>query len=119
MGKYLFKILIALDQLGAAICGLNEDCTISATTGYYNTFLKPGRYWSFMRWMIDSTFYAIEGSGHCKKAYHKDSNEEFIEGFKWFLMPFTMIFCIILSIIFYTVFFIKKGINFITAEGKN
>ena len=86
---YLKTIGIALDQLGMAVCGGNEDCTISATTGHY-VKNKTSNFWILMEWIINTTFYPVDGVGHCEQARKKDGKEEFIEGYKLPLFLLTL-----------------------------
>ncbi len=106
-----FKTLgIALDQLGMALCGGDEDCTISATTGHYSK--EDGtKYWVILETIIDFTFYPVDGIGHCLQAYHKDPNEDYKEGFKVPLFIITFVFCVVLGLIFWSKHIIGKFFN--------
>lgn len=61
--SYIKNVLVAIDQLGNAICGGNPDVTISARTGYFanisNTKLKP--WWRIMEAIINFAFKPIDG----------------------------------------------------------
>ena len=104
---YLKTAGIAFDQLGMAICGGNEDCTISATTGKY--YKKKGTmFWKTMRCIIDTTFYPIDGKGHCKMAYEKDKDEEFREGYKFVLLVLTVVSCLMISVFTWSYFIYVK-----------
>ena len=104
---YLKTVGIALDQFGMAVCGGNEDCTISATTGHYQR-LKFSWFWEMMRWIIDTTFYPVDGIGHCEQARKKDNKEDFKEGFKPILFIVTLVFCLIIAIFTWSYFLISK-----------
>jgi hypothetical protein len=105
---YFKTVGIALDQLGMALCGGNEDCTISATTGHYQR-TKWSWYWEMMRWIIDWTFYPVDGKGHCEQAYKKDIDEKFREGYKLPLFVLTVLFCLGIGIILWSIWLFKKG----------
>lgn len=104
---YLKTVGIALDQLGMAVCGGNEDCTISATTGYYSKH-DPTNYWILLEWIINTTFFPVDGKGHCSQALEKDKGEEFREGFKIPLFILTVGCCLIISIILWSIQLIKS-----------
>lgn len=60
----LRDFLIALDRVGNALTGGNHTATVSGRVGYFSKH-KRNPYWAFLEWVIDSTFYPIEGKGHC------------------------------------------------------
>ena len=90
-----------------AVCGGNEDCTISATVGYYSRN-NPTNYWILLEWIINTTFYPVDGKGHCEQARLNDRNEKFKEGIKPILFILTLIFCMIISIFTWSFFLISK-----------
>lgn len=73
------RVLIALDQLGNALAGGNEDCTISARLGYLY-LNRPSRWTTALMRIVDFTFKPIDGKYHCVKAYYFDREETFIKG---------------------------------------
>jgi len=81
MKKYLFNIGVSIDQLGNAITGGDPDNTISAKVGYYCYRRTEGKnvpwQWRLFRWIIDRTFYPVDGPEHCRQAYHSDPGENF------------------------------------------
>ena len=106
MKKYFKTLLIALDQFGMALCGGNEDCTVSATTRYFYTN-SVSWYWTIMRLIIDTTFYPVDGNEHCIDAYKKDKNEEYKTGYKPVLIIGTILICLIISIFTYSYYLYK------------
>jgi len=109
---YLGRILVAIDQLGNAIAGGNPDCTISGRTGYYANHASyvTRWYWMFMQFVINTTFYPLDGPDHCHYAYHNDESEEYIapKGFLMFILSFITIgSCIILAPIHYLLWLFK------------
>lgn len=99
--SYWKTLGISLDQFGMALCGGDEDCTISATTGYF--YLEDRSFfWAMLQWIIDKTFYPVDGKGHCLKAYRKDPIEEYKEGNKVALFLLTTFFCIPIALILWT-----------------
>lgn len=79
--QYFSHLFIAVDQFGNALAGGNPDNTISARVGYYNHHYyeknKVPWYWSLFEQIIDTTFYPVDGRGHCHEAYHNDAGEVF------------------------------------------
>ncbi|MBD0403703.1 hypothetical protein [Flammeovirga sp. EKP202] len=106
--KYIFHILVSLDQLGNTIAGGNPDNTISARVGYANTFDKPKYYWKTFQTIINFTFYPVDGKAHCLEAYKNDSNEVFdIKLSKLELVSlfvFIVSFCIVISLVLYLLY---------------
>ena len=95
-------VLISIDQLGNAIAGGNPDSTISVRVGHFannETCSLKERcykfYWLFMEWVINATFYLVDGSDHCLQAYKNDSDEEFKKGSD--LMRFILSIIIIIA----------------------
>ena len=80
--SYLKNVLVAIDQLGNAICGGNPDVTISARTGYFanigSTRLKV--WWKLMEKIINFAFHPLDGPNHCLNAYHSDNESGQKEG---------------------------------------
>lgn len=62
------NFLLNLDRLGNALCSGCHQFTVSARVGYFVTY-RNSYYWEFVRWVIDSTFYPLDGRGHCVAAY--------------------------------------------------
>ena len=55
--RYIYNILIAIDQLGNALAGGYHDTSISARVGFFAREAKHGRiYWQFLEKVIDFTF---------------------------------------------------------------
>ena len=76
--------MVAVDQLGNAIAGGNEDSTISARLGYLYTH-RPSVWTTFLKSVVDVTFYSVDGDDHCVQAYHADPDERYIKGNKYAL----------------------------------
>jgi hypothetical protein len=75
-------VLVGIDQLGNAIAGGNPDATVSARVGYFSQ-LEECRfqwYWRLLEWVIDTTFYSIDGPRHCYQAFRADQDERFQDG---------------------------------------
>jgi hypothetical protein len=81
--QWIWNILIAIDQLGNTIAGGNPDITISARVGYFAN-LSSNRtfyyYWSFLEFVIDLTFYPLDGPKHCLKSLEDDNEECHVHG---------------------------------------
>lgn len=118
--SYLKRLLIAVDQLGNAISGGNPDATISGRIGYFassaNTAVRW--YWLIMQFIVDATFYPLDGVNHCFDSYLKDRDEEYrptklVIAF-FALSLITTIVCSILIIpfyIFWAIGIIRKNRN--------
>lgn len=101
---YLLNIGISVDQLGNALTGGDPDNTISARVGYHNHQKNTPFQWVILRYIIDITFYPVDGWGHCHQAYHSDPSEDFTKGSNIalaFLFILILANCIIISIILY------------------
>ena len=116
MRKYINNVLIGLDQLGNALAGGNPDNTISGRTGYFA--IHSGYYtkwfWMLMQFIIDFTFFPIDGWHHCQMAYEAEKDEEFYALRKFAIFIFvliTVVCCLVLSIIFYFVYLIRAIIK--------
>jgi hypothetical protein len=69
MSRYLFNLLIAFDQLlNVLICNGEPDETMSSAAYRME---RDGRFWGFMRPVIDFLFSWHE-SDHCFKAYESE-----------------------------------------------
>ena len=98
--RYIFNLLVSLDQLGNAITGGEPDSTISARIGFFS--LTKSKYWGFMRSIVDFTFDPVDGPDHCLDAYKKDSDEKFKRGNDialFFLSLLTILICIPIALI--------------------
>jgi len=80
--NYFKGLVLALDQLGNAIAGGNPDNTISARVGYYSRCAnkRVRWYWLSVQRIINTTFYPLDGKGHCYQAYLEDKGEDFHKG---------------------------------------
>lgn len=105
--SYLKRVLIAVDQLGNAIAGGNPDATISGRIGYFakNSHKSVRLYWLLMQFIVDATFYPLDGYNHCFDSYLNDKNEEYRPAklvIAFFgLSLITVVSCLILIIPFY------------------
>lgn len=100
---WILRILIAVDQLGNAIAGGNPDSTISARVGYFSQkdHCPYKWYWKRLEWIIDLTFYPINGPNHCLHAFQQDKDEKFKRGndlARALLSTITIVACLFLSI---------------------
>lgn len=103
---YFRPLFIGVDQLLNAIAGGNPDNTISSRIGYYATHgaKNQKRFWKMLEWMTDTTFWPLEGPGHCHIAYHADAGEDFdadkigVGVFMTFLLslPFLILIAVVL-----------------------
>ena len=75
---WLVHVLIAIDKFGNAITGGNHENTISARTGRFAN-QKPKTaaiwWWKTLEWVIDVTFYPLDGPRHCLRAWKKDESK--------------------------------------------
>ncbi len=109
---YLLDILISIDQLGNVIAGGNPDNTISARVGFYVHHFpeskKVAGYWKTLEWIIDTTFWPVDGKNHCHEAYHNDAGEFYDTGTKdWAILLLLLLIvptCLLFSIILYSLY---------------
>lgn len=113
---YIGKNFNSLSTLGNTLTHGDRDVSISGRIGY-NYLFHRNLFWIVCRAIVDFTFYPIEGWGHCERAYKKDMNEEHTpNGVLWglVLMCFIMIvFCLLLSILFWGYWSSVKAIAFL------
>ena len=64
--RKLKEALLNIDRLGNAIAAGHHRVTISGRVAHHR--LQGGRYWCFLAWVIDTTFYPLEGPNHCHRA---------------------------------------------------
>jgi hypothetical protein len=68
IGKYLFRILVSIDQLGNTILGGDEDETLSSRFGKAK---RQGKWWGqFNCWWLDKL-----DPGHCEDAIESDEGK--------------------------------------------
>ena len=109
--SYLRNFFIGIDQLGNTLAGGDPDNTISSRIGYnvhHSKGLISPRFWIEMEKLVDFTFWPIDGEGHCHQAFHSDAGESFDKANEWALVILdiiTGVSCLILIIIFYTLYF--------------
>ncbi len=113
--SYLRGLFVSIDQLGNALAGGDPDSTISARVGYFASVSEKTQdvwYWSAFQWIINTTFYPLDGEDHCLQAYYKDPGERYRgEGYRilYWLAAFIIIAtCIPMSVIFWTLYLFGK-----------
>lgn len=102
--NYFGVLLNAVSQLGNAVCGGGNDISISARIGYHQLHSKSFFY-KVCGWIVDNTFYPLDGKGHCVTAYVNDPHEDYqiSKGFKvmeYITLVLLWLFCIPLAVIF-------------------
>lgn len=108
--RYLFNLLVAIDQLGNAVCGGNPDCTISARVGYNVLhYTSPSKhYWKTISAIIDFTFWPLQGWNHCYDAYMADKadtiNNSNGKVFRAMMTVIIVATCIPISIVLYAIY---------------
>jgi hypothetical protein len=82
---YVMNVIISLDQTFNAMANGNMDCTISARLGYL--YVHRRSWWTdLLMKVVDTTFYPVDGVGHCLGAYYLDQDEYYIRGNRIALM---------------------------------
>lgn len=72
---YIVNLFYYLDILGNAVCGGSYRITVSARVGCYSWEYgyEPtkfrARFWMLCEYIIDSTFYPLDGKNHCFQAF--------------------------------------------------
>ncbi len=101
---YLGQVLQAISQLGNALCGGRSDVSISARIGQKKC---KNWYWRYANWLVDLTFYPVDGPDHCYRAWQKDADESYAaKGGVLMLIPLTVLYttvCYVLLPITWTV----------------
>jgi len=79
---WLYSVLIAIDQLGNALAGGYADSTISARVGYNARHSASVRqsYWRLLEWVIDYSFFPLDGPRHCYQSYLAGNNTYYRDG---------------------------------------
>ena len=121
--RYIYNILMAIDQLGNALAGGYHDTTISARVGFFAREAKNGRiYWQFLEKVIDFTFYPLDGKGHSYKAYLEDKDENFHAGNTFayiFLSFFIFLFTPLIALILYPAVFLFPKLRMVKSDNDN
>lgn len=109
--SYLMNVFIAIDQLGNALAGGNPDITISARVGYFANYkpsTKEALNWKLFERIIDTTFWPVDGKGHCLQSYHADAGEMYQpQGYKILHMIaalFILTTCPLIAIVTYSIY---------------
>lgn len=113
--SYLGIILNALSCLGNALIKGGKHVSISGRIGF-NSFKNRLKFYKVAEKVVDTTFYPIEGWGHCKRAYEssKEQNHKVDKGFTFGLYVMIIIlwtFCVPLSILFWSYYMSKYIFN--------
>lgn len=66
--RSVIDLALNIDRLGNALTAGDYRATVSARVGYHAQKLQP--YWIVLEWIIDQTFYPVDGRDHCNRAYH-------------------------------------------------
>jgi hypothetical protein len=110
---YIGRLLNSISQVGNAAINGNPDVSISGRIGEYNFFYKDSKTYKFAQWIVDTTFFPIDGKDHCLKAYLNDRGEDYTVGKgwvygEWLMILISVAFCIPLSVLFWIYYGIKK-----------
>ncbi len=114
--RYIYNLLIAIDQLGNVIAGGFHDTTISARVGFFaqDSNSKGLAFWKLLERIINFTFFPLDGPGHCLQSYLEDKDECFHAGSTVayvFLSLFIVIFTPIIALILYTSTFLFPSLK--------
>lgn len=104
--SYLGNIFVAIDQVGNTIAGGNPNCTISGRIGFYSNHAShlTRWYWLILQYIVDTTFFPLDGPDHCLCTYHNEEDEKHIapKGFMVFILSLiTIVSCLILALPFH------------------
>ena len=115
--SYLGNNFNAWSQAANAFTGGHADVSISARIGEKNLYDKVNWFWRSAMWIVDNTFYPVDGKGHCYNAYLNDSYEDYqsnrlpkqLQVFGLYMVAcIVVLFCSILAPIFWSYELIKK-----------
>lgn len=112
MMRYIVNLLVSIDQLGNVIAGGNPDNTISSRVGYYTQHSEIRSipwYWRAFEWIINTTFYPIDGPDHCHEAFHNDAGEMFDQKTSNIIIAFLVVIiivpsCVVIATILYILY---------------
>ena len=108
---WLWNVLVAIDQLGNTIAGGKPDITISARVGYFSNHSGNAKfmfYWKNLEWVINFTFYPLDGSDHCLKALEEDNENGHVHGndlMRAILGIIIIVACFFIAIITWSAYF--------------
>ncbi len=121
---WTLAVLTAVDQFGNAVGGGNPDSTISARVGHFSDKTSREKnpqkyaYWKTLEWIIDRSFYPIDGENHCYNAAQADIHGRYEQGnditqfvlsmIIFIICPFIAIALWLLSPIFWFLRYIKS-----------
>ena len=118
--SYIFNFFVSLDQLANTLAGGYPDNTISARVGYYTEkYYKPDEIpmkWKLFRFIINFTFYPVDGKGHCKDAYFKDAGEKFDEQTSDLAIAFLSIIIILVSVTVAPFLYLLYGLGIVSPK---
>lgn len=69
---FVGRIFMALDRLGNTLTGGHDLITLSARLGYIKT-TRNIKWTNAVMWVVDTTFYPIDGKGHCMSSFERMS----------------------------------------------
>lgn len=95
---YMGRVMTSVSRLGNSLSGGHPNISVSSRIGYMHS-LTGSRYWRFCVWVVDGTFYPLEGGDHCKKSFEREgANHHYsdvILGYGWSLVILTwLMLCI-------------------------
>ncbi|KZN13614.1 hypothetical protein [Marinomonas sp. TW1] len=114
VAKWLWNVLVAIDQLGNAIAGGDPDITISARVGYFANRSPNKRfhyYWKFLERVIDFTFYPLDGPKHCLSSLAKDNEQGHVHGSDFvraILALIAITACVFISLLTWTAYLLGQ-----------
>lgn len=85
IGQYWYDWLKLIDQAGNTLAGGNPQCTISART-YALVAATNKWYWHLLMYVIDLSFYPIDGPGHCKQSFLNEKEEDYFAAYAWVIV---------------------------------
>lgn len=103
MSTYWSRLGNATSQWFNALSGGSGDIPMSGKVGYLS-YKNYGEWWYIVEWVINTTFYPVDGPNHCLRAYRSDMCEKVLIGNIYSfgaLSVFTILGCTILAPIFW------------------
>jgi hypothetical protein len=102
---YIGRVLNATSQwFNAVIIFGNPDVSISARIGEHNYFYND-LFYKLCGWIVDKTFYPIDGKYHCKQAYLRDRKEDYTVGKGWIIGEVLMCIIVVIACVVLAPFF--------------
>ncbi|GLS25651.1 hypothetical protein GCM10007877_13650 [Marinibactrum halimedae] len=110
--EWIFNILVAIDKLCNTLCRGSHEVTVSARIGHFANLdgFRYRAYWKLLEWIIDFSFYPVEGPGHCIQARDTNTHKKYELGndiMRGVFAIAVIIVCTLISIVTWTLYALR------------